>query len=258
MVFATGYTAELSTKQGTAVALISCDVLGIPNDIADKINEYARRLGINNVVIAATHTHYAPAVIHMRMAGEVDRDYLKFFEDKIKESIENSINELSKATEITITKGETEGLCMNRIERKPIKNDVIMIKINDGRIKSAIINFNCHPITLGPYYRYISSDYPSRIYKYFNERGVEALFINGAAGGDINPNIGGEDGITTISEGIVSALNRGVTINSASPQLGGAYTKEITLTMRREHLLIMKHVYYELLSRVIRTPWTLA
>ncbi len=248
------YCRTLVLKQDVAIALVSCDVLGIPSEVAYSIDEYARRIGINNTVIMATHTHYAPATIQMRMAGNVDQEYLKLFEDKIKGSIEEAVNRLVSVMDVTITEGDAEGLCMKRIVRRPVKNNVIMIKFN-GNAKSVIINFNCHPITLGPYYRYISSDYASYIYNYFSERGIEALFINGAAG-DVNPGVSGEDGITIIGEGIIRALNRGETMN-LTPQLE-ARTVNVTLTKRMERLITMKRIYYELLSRVIKTPWTLA
>ena len=248
------YCRTLMLRQGMTIALVSCDVLGIPGEVSERVNEYAKRLGIDNVVITATHTHYAPAVIQMRMAGSVDKDYLNLFESRIKEGLENAINELSNTTDVEISVGKVNDLCINRVLKRLITNDVIMIRFN-GKVKTAVINFNCHPITLGPYYQYVSSDYVSYIYKYFSDRNVETLFLNGAAG-DVNPRVNGEDGITMIGERIIKALNEGETA-SITPQLK-ARTRAVTLRMKKERLILLKYLYYESLSRIVRTPWVLA
>ena len=56
----------------------------------------------------------------MRMAGNVDKDYLNLFENRIKEVLENAINELSDTTDVETSVGKVNGLCINRVIKRPI------------------------------------------------------------------------------------------------------------------------------------------
>ena len=69
----------------TDVVFVSCDVLTIPNEMAQTVRKEADRLtGIpaDNIVICATHTHSGPNTVPI-FGMEADKDYIMDFKNGI-------------------------------------------------------------------------------------------------------------------------------------------------------------------------------
>ncbi|MGC8631834.1 MAG: hypothetical protein ACP5T2_05380 [Thermoprotei archaeon] len=170
------------------VLLISCDLLALSRDFSSTLRaQAALKLGLKTeqVAIVTTHTHYAPATTFLRMAGKVDEDYLKFLRAKVMEAVE--ISEDQYDADPYFYSSRAPGLAVNRARGEKADDSLMAahFKPRDKR-RVSLVNFACHPVVMGPYSRAISADYPAFIYRYYEERGEEAIFLNGAAG-DLNP-----------------------------------------------------------------------
>jgi hypothetical protein len=90
-----------------------------------------------------------------------------------------------------IVDGVAEMFWVNRerVQTAPIDYSLGVIRINDanGAPIAHLINFQCHPVVLGPENLDISADYPGYMMAAVEkELGGQAMFMQGAAG-DINP-----------------------------------------------------------------------
>lgn len=71
----------------------------------------------------------------------------------------------------------------------PVDHDVLVVRIDaiDGRPLATIVNYACHPITVGPDCESITPDYPGVVRRVVEEAtGSTCLFLQGTAG-DIGP-----------------------------------------------------------------------
>ena len=170
------------------VLLISCDLLALSRDFSSALRaEAALKLGLKTeqVAIFTTHTHYAPATTFLRMAGEVDEDYLKFLREKVMEVVE--ISEDQYDANLYFHSSRAPGLAVNRARGGSADDSLMAAHFKpSGKKRVSLVNFACHPVILGPYTKTISADYPAYIYRYYEEKEEEAIFLNGAAG-DLNP-----------------------------------------------------------------------
>ena len=80
------YASSMYISDGeTDVVFVSCDVITIPNEMAQTVRKEADRLtGIpaDNIVICATHTHSGPNTVPI-FGMEADKDYIMDFKNGI-------------------------------------------------------------------------------------------------------------------------------------------------------------------------------
>src|SRR5512140_47178 len=81
----------LRDSKGTAFALVSLDLIGLPHDLSDRLRTVmVQELGLewNLVVLNTSHTHSGPYMLRSLMAGvgpapPVEVDYFRALEDKL-------------------------------------------------------------------------------------------------------------------------------------------------------------------------------
>ena len=169
--------------------IVSLDLLALPRELAFHLRSVAgQKLGLkaDQVAVCTTHTHYAPATVFLRKAGQVDEEYVRYVKERFKETVE-ALSEPREA-EITFSSAEARGLVVNRAYGGFQDEGISAVHFNPkgGGKRISLVNFSCHPVVLGPKSRLISADYPAYVYSYYREKGEEAIFLNGASG-DINP-----------------------------------------------------------------------
>ena len=181
-------------------ALVVCDLIGLGRDIVNDARRRIRNLaGIKeeNVMITSTHTHTGPD--------------LEFVEEAWIENLKSQIAGVVYAASNCLREarvGAAKGQCLVGSNRRnpnspyspyflyswpegPIDPTVLVLRIEDasGRVMGTLVNYACHPVTLGPRELRISRDFPGyalQILEYAWGQDIVAVFMNGCCG-NVNP-----------------------------------------------------------------------
>jgi len=194
-------------------ALVSCDLIYIPENIAEKTKEILwkdERIKRKNILIHATHTHTGPVLDEDSIYTKgfyIEKSYLEVLPFYIASSVKIALNRRQEV-KIAVGKSKVDGISFNRryfmkdgqvitnpfnqIENiikpaGPVDNALIFLKITDrkGKLKGLIVNFALHPDTLGD--NLISSDWPGFLRDELKEEfgDIFVMVLNGPSG-DIN------------------------------------------------------------------------
>lgn len=205
-------TCLVLSTDNEKLALVDCDLLAIPDPTA---GELRRRLGqvmgvpANHVLLGCTHTHQAPPTSpHMPKIGgdqtqlrDVEQAYLANLGYQLESAAHLAMLNLTPARlaagsgqiDIVINRREQledgEVIVGRNIDR-PRDPEVGVLRVDtlDGTPLAAVINFACHPVTIGPQACHlISPDFPGSVRRVIEDlTGATALYFTGAAG-DIMP-----------------------------------------------------------------------
>ncbi len=192
------------------VALIACDLIGIPDELSRAARRLIRRrVGIpeGNIMISATHTHTGPEVRAGRMVPRNDEWFAEA--PGLLAAAACEAFERRRPARLWLGRGQEEGLAFNRRFRMedcseqfgtsedprsvlgpagPTDPELGVIKITRGRRDpfAVIVNYTLHIDVMGGVE--ISADYPGHITEVVRAvygPDTICLFINGATG-DIN------------------------------------------------------------------------
>ncbi|OGN82743.1 MAG: hypothetical protein A2X23_09130 [Chloroflexi bacterium GWC2_73_18] len=202
--------ATFSDGERTA-CLVTCDLLGFTVPYATALrSEIAARLGIaaDGVLLAASHTHSAPALsLELKIGGRQDEwtpleeTYERFWRAKVLALCQEALRSAVPAR-LAASRDGSAAIGLNRRVRlpdgrmiigrtkdRPADHSVGVVRVDrlDGGPLLAILNYACHPISLGPEAEVVSPDYPGAARETLEAvTGAPALFVQGA-GGDIAP-----------------------------------------------------------------------
>lgn len=188
----------LALQQGeTRTALVSCDVLAVSDDTVRRVED---ALGYR-VVINAIHTHAGP-VTH---ADETTkrRAYHRAAERLIRAIVDAVRTAEASAESVTLHHAQTEAyIGVNRRQRNPdgkitvgynptgsIDRSLHLLewRKDNGDPLAHVVNFACHPTSLGPHNRQAAADWVGVMRQLVeSQTDVPLLFIQGACA-DINP-----------------------------------------------------------------------
>ncbi|MGC8977575.1 MAG: hypothetical protein ACP5OB_08175 [Candidatus Ratteibacteria bacterium] len=179
----------IKDKKENSILLSSFDLIGFSVEFSDKLRrEISEKFNLpfKNILISCIHTHSGPATIFLRGAGEINFDYMGFLKERLKEATEEAIKN-GEETEIKWNIKEIEPIGFNRVKwsLEPIDLNLGIIVLNKKREKTYIVNYSCHPVTLG-INKEISADFPGRIIKEIEKKGNKGIFFQGFCG-DIDP-----------------------------------------------------------------------
>ena len=189
-LYATTLVIEIN---GERIALISCDLIGLPVEFVKTVKEkISIQLGIPaaNVLIAATHTHSGPVMLGLQRSDELIERWKEALPDYIVGNVRAAIRS-SRDGVIAYGLGSVAYVGKNRrTPNGPVdpQLSVLHFKALDGEELGAVINYTCHGTVLDHKNLLISSDYIGYLREYLNKvRGsdIPVLFFNGAEG-DIN------------------------------------------------------------------------
>ncbi|MGD9631488.1 MAG: neutral/alkaline non-lysosomal ceramidase N-terminal domain-containing protein [Pyrinomonadaceae bacterium] len=180
-------------SDGTAIAIISLDVLAVPSELVDRLRAgIEERTGIPReaVMIASTHTHAGPVTIKtfFNPDGALDSGYMASFERAIYDSV-LSAWESREPAKVGVGSGTVKGIGVNRrtADKKPVDEEVGIIKVEDesGKVRAVIMNYSCHPTVLGSDNLLATGDFPyfaiEKVEQGIGENGF-AMFVNGTQG----------------------------------------------------------------------------
>jgi neutral ceramidase len=192
------------------LAIIACDLLFLRPDEVRAVREATGRLTDvrpDHVVIACSHTHYGPLTEPHRddQAPQVG-PYLANLVHQLAGAVA-----MARAAAAPCRLGFGQGavsIGINRRERTadgqivlgqnasgPVDPRVAVLRIDgvDGHPLAAVLNYACHPVSLGSRCTDISADFPGTARRLVEEQtGAMCLFLQGAAG-NINPLLMGWD-----------------------------------------------------------------
>jgi len=209
-------TACLLEDRGTLFALVSVDLVWVDASVVARVRELAGKMtGIpaSNVLVHATHIHTGPLPefceesIYQK-GFYVEPCYIEMLPVYIAGCIKAAHENMKESCLGTGTT-RAEGLAFNRrylmkdgriitnpwdkpeeiVEAAgPVDDTLGVLKITDrktGKLTGIIVNFACHPDTLGD--NLISGDWPGMLRNKLKRRfpGTEVLVLNGPSG-DIN------------------------------------------------------------------------
>jgi len=203
-----GYSARADVSQGvhddlharaividdgeTAVALVSCDLVGVDRRLVAEARERAHAatgIPAEHILIAATHTHAGPAGLR-RAADDALLDVTaRHIAGAIK-----AAHASRRPAVLKIGASTVDSVSQNRRHPDwPIDPSLLVLLLDDPDPLrppiAAAINFACHPTVLYHTNLLISADYPGHAVRTVEQvfPGLGALFLNGACG-NVNPN----------------------------------------------------------------------
>lgn len=185
------YARAVSIQQGgKTLLLINCDLIGLTQKVADSVKEQlSRKLNLDrkSIMILCIHTHTGPATGTLIACGEMDDSYMASLPGLLIQAGSEACKHLREVKEIKYLEIPIEPIGFNRVFKGgPVDNNIrgLAFYFVEGS-PLAMVNYACHPVTLGPE-KHISADYPGRVIKVLSDHGYDGLFLNGFCG-DIDP-----------------------------------------------------------------------
>ena len=182
-LFARALVAE--GDDGTAVAIAVADLLDVGQRLQERIAaRLARSTGMvrDHLQLVGTHTHSGPAFL---VASEEEAAVA----DGIAEAVERAWISRREGR-LAVGMGEVHGIGANRRPHGgPVDDRVTVVRVDDlaGGPIATLVNYGCHPTTLGPNNLLYSADYPGVVCREVEASvGGVALFTTGPQG-DVNP-----------------------------------------------------------------------
>ncbi|MFX1555173.1 MAG: neutral/alkaline non-lysosomal ceramidase N-terminal domain-containing protein [Promethearchaeota archaeon] len=182
---------------GTTIVFVALDLIGYFIEQVDLVRtEIEKEYGIdaNNVIIACTHTHSGPDTLGLWNsldAPGVNWLYMEYIGNRIVECISQAYQNMERAS-IRFASTSVPGLMKNARDPGRVYPDLEVMKVDNWRGKTiaTMINYAGHPETLWSDNLELSSDYVGYLRdKVEEELGGVAVFMNGALGGMITPDV---------------------------------------------------------------------
>jgi hypothetical protein len=187
-------TAFCFGENGRRVMLLSCDLIGFNNSLADSVRQdAAAATGIprDAIVLAATHTHSGPATLDLRHWSASDPSYVRFLRDRLVRAARNAAAHMAPAR-LRWSSGPCPGIGVNRTSYGVAVDETLtVLRVEDPggrRLLGMVANHGCHPVTMHGT-RLYSADFPGVLRSEVSRkagRRIPVMFLLGAAG-DINP-----------------------------------------------------------------------
>ncbi len=214
---------------GSRLAIVTLDLGSIV--AADLVREVRSQLGIQTVLLAASHTHSAPAFLAPAGTGAglppggEKSPYLVELEGKVlgvirqaaasmfparlgmgRGSIQLGYNRLLLRDD-----GRQRALFDNlqRVPYGPVDPEFTLLRVDDaaGTPRGLVAHYAAHAVVLGPTNCKYSADYPGVLQAKVEAglSGLQAMFVQGGAG-DINPLFQGRKGIEQEDFAVVETM----------------------------------------------------
>jgi len=192
---------------GTRMAIVTMDLGSMVSDALRQ--DVQTKLGIPVVLLAASHTHSAPAFLPFGSAPSTNAAAIAYrseLEAKVFGAIEQASKAMSPVT-LSVARGSlqlgynrllprddgrTRALFDNleRVPYGPVDPEYVLLRVDgiDGTPRALLVHYAAHPVVLGPTNCKYSADYPGVMQAAVEGAlpGAQVMFVQGGAG-DINP-----------------------------------------------------------------------
>jgi len=197
-------TVIVGVDLGTTGDLTGLEDQWIREDVVKKLN-----IPLSHLMLASSHTHGAPWPYRSRAefpGGEFIEGYLELLKNAIFESAKEAIEtaeecimtfkdgrcDLAKNRNLADPANPSRYLTGYNPANKSLADDTVMVgrvtRVSDNTIKATVVNYACHPTTLGGDNRLISPDFIGGMRDVMESEtdGAICLFLQGASG-DLAP-----------------------------------------------------------------------
>lgn len=197
--------------RGRTYVVVSCDILGLNRSIVGRVRAgllQKHAIPPSHVLIVSIHTHTAAPAIAHEGCGEVCPEYVETLPGAILAACEDALSDMRRVTSLRFSMGRLDGrYAYNRAAEDGPVDDCArgFLLSRSERAPIALISYACHPVCRGRSTG-VSADYPGRVCRMAEEKGVLPVYLNGLCG-DIDP-LTREDGarIDAFAAAILSAL----------------------------------------------------
>ena len=187
------YTHSLVVGDGAQkVCIISNDLMEISPAITDTLlNMIAERSGLKkeNILMHCTHTHSAPrSGGASNYTGGTNRAWKERMMETVVANAVKTIKAKGEPFTLEIGKGSS-AINGNRCEKDgPVDRSVYVARfLQGGKPVVSIVNYSCHPVSMGPGSYLLSSDYPGVAARYLQEAWGGEVFQLSGAQGNVDP-----------------------------------------------------------------------
>lgn len=184
--------AAVLEEGSVRVLVISCELLGLSQEVADALIRHGKELGCTEVMIVSVHTHTGPAIKYHEGCGKVSPAYTAGLAQRMFPALDAAMADLQEVTGIAYGRAEVEGdWIYNRAAQDgPVDRDVrgFVLTREKGK-KLALMGCACHGVFLGRTHL-ASADFSGEIIR--NLGGMDTVYLNGLCG-DIDPFHTGEE-----------------------------------------------------------------
>jgi len=200
------YARALVLDDGSAqLALVTCDLIGFPHALWEKIVQHVSRetgLSVTHILLAGTHTHGAPTPAGRGPLSAKQAAY----SEKVEEAVVAAVRQ-AKAALQPARVGASEGRASVAVNRRarladgrwwlgqnpdgPTDRTVAVVKFETpaGQPIALLVNYGVHGVVMGPRNLEITADLPGATSRFIEQRygdQIVGIFTSGAAG-DQNP-----------------------------------------------------------------------
>ncbi len=187
------YTHCLVVGDGAQkVCIISNDLMEISPAITDTLlNMIAERSGLKkeNILMHCIHTHSAPrSGGASNYTGGTNRAWKERMMETVVANAVKTIKANGEPFTLEIGKGSS-AINGNRCEKDgPVDRSVYVARfLQGGKPVVSIVNYSCHPVSMGPTSYLLSSDYPGVAARYLQEAWGGEVFQLSGAQGNVDP-----------------------------------------------------------------------
>jgi len=187
------YTHCLVVGDGAQkVCIISNDLMEISPAITDTLlNMIAERSGLKkeNILMHCIHTHSAPrSGGASNYTGGTNRAWKERMMETVVANAVKTIKAKGEPFTLEIGKGSS-AINGNRCEKDgPVDRSVYVARfLQGGKPVVSIVNYSCHPVSMGPTSYLLSSDYPGVAARYLQEAWGGEVFQLSGAQGNVDP-----------------------------------------------------------------------
>ena len=224
---------------------IACDVIAFDRELVERFRAWAgNELNFEprQVLLSATHTHTAPATIHLTAAGQYSPRYVALLEEMLHQVARRA----TAATEPCdmIHAHVSIELAIDRRGTPTAHVDpfvsALAWKRRDGRgYQAACVNYAMHPVSFGRDFNRISADWcgsTSRAVSGALEGSPITLVSNGAAGNLNPPEMGvSAEKVAEVGRSVGEALAAG--LRGAKPRAAEVFqVRSMTVALPLDHL----------------------
>jgi hypothetical protein len=171
------------------VALIALDLVIARPVLRDPLIEEGRQMGVDSVMLVATHTHSGPGgylegwLSERITAGRYDPDTPERLVRAAARAMGRAVGDLSPAR-VGAALGQCDLSENRRDGAKPSGTALPVLRIEDrrGSARRALFAYAAHPTVLSPKSHVYSADYPGAARAWLEKEGWEAAFLPGALG----------------------------------------------------------------------------
>jgi hypothetical protein len=199
----------------TKIAIISIDVIGYFHQNVEGVRK--RLTGFDYVLITSTHNHEGPDTLGLwgpsPFKSGIDRDYMSFLEDQIVKSVRTA-ESACKPVIASIGTAKAPELLHDGREPYVLHDELVALKFADpqtAKTVGIVVQWNCHPETLGSKNTKLSADYVGYAVREINERHhCPVVYLTGTVGGlltSLNVDIKDDNG-KALSDGTFEKTER--------------------------------------------------